>query len=93
MTTLIAFHEVKDGNVWANAWKKGPGSRHEQFAKFGVKARNFRDPNNHNNTGVLMDVEDVDGFMAFLNSDEGKQAMTEDGLKVETMRVLAEFTP
>jgi len=28
-----------------------------------------------------------------LQSDEGKKAMREDGLKVETMRMLVEFTP
>ena len=31
MTTAIIFHEVQDGAVWAKAWKKGPGSRHEMF--------------------------------------------------------------
>jgi hypothetical protein len=56
MTTAIIFHEVQDGAVWAKAWEKGPGSRHEMFGKFGIKCRNFRDPNNPNNpnaTGVL----------------------------------------
>jgi hypothetical protein len=28
-----------------------------------------------------------------LQSDEGQKAMREDGLKVETMRMLVEFTP
>lgn len=32
-------------------------------------------------------------FEALLKSDEGQRAMREDGLKVETMRMLVEFTP
>jgi hypothetical protein len=45
MTTMIAFHEVEDGERWAKAWQKGPGSRHEMLAEAGVTAaRTFRDP-------------------------------------------------
>jgi hypothetical protein len=32
-------------------------------------------------------------FQELLESDEGKRAMQEEGLKVETMRMLIEFTP
>jgi hypothetical protein len=92
MTTAIVVHEVADGDVWANAWRKGPGSRHEMFAKLGVKARTFRDPNNHDFTGVLMEVPDLAQFKAYLESDEGKTAMKEDGLKVDSLRMLTEFT-
>jgi len=38
MTAAIIFHEVQDGAVWAKAWKKGPGSRHEMFGKLGIKS-------------------------------------------------------
>ena len=93
MTTTIVFHEVADGAVWANAWRKGPGSRHEMFAKLGITARNFRDPGNHNLTGLILEIPDVAQFKAFLETDEGKRAMTEDGLKVDTLKVLTEFTP
>jgi len=93
MSTVLVFHEVQDGQRWAKAWTKGPGSRHDMFAKIGVKARNFHDPKNPNSTGLILDVPDVAKLQAFLQSDEGKKAMKEDGLKAETMRVLAEFTP
>ena len=93
MTTAIVFHEVQDGAVWAKAWKKGPGSRHEMFGKLGIKCRNFRDPNNPNATGVMAEIPDMAKFQEFLQSDEGQRAMRDDGLKVETMRVLVEFTP
>lgn len=93
MTTAILFHEVKDGIVWANAWKKGPGSRHELFGKLGVKCRNFRDPKDINVTGIMAEIPDMEKFQELLQSDEGKKAMQEDGLKVETMQMLVEFTP
>lgn len=93
MTTAIIFHEVKDGSVWAKAWQKGKGSRHELFGKLGIKCRTFHDPKNPNATGVLAEIPDMANFLGFLNTDEGKKAMREDGLKVETMRMLVEFTP
>ena len=93
MTTAIIFHEVEDAAVLARAWKQGPGSRHEMFGKLGIKCRNFRDPENPNATGVMAEIPDMAAFHALLKSDEGQKAMKEDGLKVETMRMLVEFTP
>ena len=92
MTTLIAFHEVEDGNKWANAWQKGAGSRHEMFARIGVTARTFRDPDNPESTGLILDVPDMEQFQSFMATDEVKNAQAEDGLKIETFRVLSEFT-
>ncbi len=93
MTVATIFHEVKDGAAWAKAWKQGPGSRHEMFCKIGIKCRNFRDPNNPNSTGVMAEISDMSKFEALLQSEEGQKAMQEDGLNVETMRMLVEFTP
>ena len=93
MTTVIVIHEVENGEVWAKAWHKGPGIRHEMFGKLGIKARNFRDPNNLNLTGVLLEVPDMEQFKELLDSDEGRKAMQEDGLKVDTLIMLTEFTP
>ena len=93
MATVIIFHEVKNGENWAEAWRKGRGSRHEMFDKVGIKARTFRDPTNPDSTGVILEVPDIAKCRAFLESDEAKKAMAEDGLKVDTMRMLVEFTP
>ncbi len=93
MTTLIIYHEVQDGEHWAKAWRKGPNSRHELFAKYGVKARTFQDPQNHKYAGILAEVPDMKKFQSVMESEEGKKAMAEDGLKVETIRMLNEFTP
>ena len=92
MPTLFGFHEVEDGAHWAKAWRKGPGSRHEMFAKIGVTARTFKNPDNPNLVGVLFDVPDMKKFDSFMASDEAKKAMTEDRLKIDTLRILSEFT-
>jgi len=93
MATLIGFHEVEDGQLLARDWNKGPGSRHEMFAQIGITARNFRDPKNPNSTGVILEVPDMEKFQSLMESDEGKKAMSEERLKIDTMRILAEFTP
>jgi len=92
MNTIFVFSETEDGENWAKSWKRGEGNRHEMFGKIGVKCRNFRDPNNHTSTGVLFDIPDMAAFETFLETDEIKQAMAEDGLKLETFRMLTEFT-
>lgn len=92
MSTVIVFHEVEDGNHWANAWKEGAGSRHELFEGI-AKVRTFRDPNNPNMTGAILEVSDMEAFENLMSSEEGRAAMEEDGVKVETVRVLKEFTP
>lgn len=93
MTTLIVFHEVQDGARWAKAWKQGTGSRHEMFGRIGVTARTFRDPENPNSAGVILQVPDMNQFQTFMSSTEAAKAMEEDGLKTNTMRILSEFTP
>ncbi|MBA4159225.1 MAG: hypothetical protein ACR2H9_16725 [Longimicrobiaceae bacterium] len=93
MTTLIAFHEVEDGDHWASAWHGGAGSRQEMFGQIGVTARTFRDPERPNVTGLIFEVPDMDRFQSFMASDEVARAMEEDRLKVETVRVLSEITP
>ncbi len=93
MTTLIAFHEVEDGDHWASAWHGGAGSRQEMFGQIGVTARTFRDPERPNVTGLIFEVPDMDRFQSFMASEEVARAMEEDRLKVETVRVLSEITP
>lgn len=44
-------------------------------------------------TGLIFEVSDMDIFRKALGSDKMRKAMEEDGLKVETLRMLTEFTP
>ena len=93
MTTLIAFHEVEDGDHWVKAWHGGAGSRQEMFGRIGVTARTFQDPERPNLTGLIFEVPDMDQFQSFMASDEAARAMEEDRLQVQTVRVLSEITP
>jgi hypothetical protein len=93
MTTVVVFHEVEDGARWAAGWRDGPGSRREMFARIGVTARTFQDPENPNSVGLVLEVPDLDALHALAASDEAKRARAEDGLKAETIRILHEFTP
>ncbi|MBI3733547.1 MAG: hypothetical protein HY259_08840 [Chloroflexi bacterium] len=93
MTTIIAVHEVENGEHWAQAWHQGAGSRHELVAKIGATARTFRDPQNPNLTALLFEVPDMMQFQALMQSDEASKGMGEDGVKRETLRLLSEFTP
>jgi hypothetical protein len=92
-TMMMIFHEVRNGENWAEAWRKGKGSRHAMFARHGIKARTFGDPKNSDSTGILLEVPDMAACQKLLESDEARKAMAEDGLKVETIRMLVEFTP
>ena len=58
-----------------------------------MNARTFRDPKNPNLAGLIFTIPDMSAFDALLASPEGKRAMDEDGLKLETLRVLTEFSP
>ena len=93
MTTLIMFHEVENAENWANSWKKGEGIKPELFGRIGIKVRTFRDPNNPNMTGGILEVPDMKAFEKLLASEEIQKATDADGLKFETLRVLTEFTP
>ena len=93
MTTLIMFHEVENAENWVNSWKKGEGIKHELFGKIGVKVRTFRDPNNPNMTGGILEVPDMKAFEELLATEEIQKATAADGMKMETLRVLSEFTP
>ena len=50
-------------------------------------------PRTPNATGLIVEIADMAKFQELLQSDESVTAMREDGLKVETMRMLIEFTP
>ena len=93
MTTVSISHEVKDPVKWANAWKKGPNSRHELFANEGMKTRTFKDPMKPNMCGVVVEVPDMKKFDELMSSDLAKKSMAEDGIKQETVRILTEFEP
>jgi len=89
-TTLAITHEVEDADRWLAAWQ-GEGSRHELFAQHGAPhVRVFQNSGNPNLIELMVDVEDMEAFQAFLASPAGAQAKAEDGVKDDTMSVFEE---
>lgn len=85
MATYMVFHEVED----VESWKSAP-TRDEVFAPIGVTHRVFSDPQGSNRVGLIVEIPDMDAFMALLESPEGQAAMAKDGVRPETLLLLAE---
>lgn len=85
MTTLMIFHEVDD---------VATGSRHPRRAEFfgplGMSARTFVDPEKSNRVGLLVECPDMATFQSALQSEAAADAMKYDGVRPETIVVLAE---
>jgi hypothetical protein len=94
MATVLFFHEVDDGERWANAWKKvTPGNRHDGLFTGVAQVRTFRDPENHNSVGTLFAIEDMEQFRTLMASDAALAAGAEDGVIQDSIRLLVEFRP
>jgi hypothetical protein len=60
------------------------------FGPLGVTARTFRDPQGSNRVGLVAEIPDLDAFNEFMQSEEAAEAMKHDGVRPETLLVLAE---
>jgi hypothetical protein len=85
MATYIAIHEVDDIDHWASSPK-----RSEVFGKIGVSHRIFRADDGSNQVAVILEVPDMAALQEVLGSEEGAEAMRHDGVRPETLRLLAE---
>ena len=85
MTTLIGFHEVDDVDHWLSSSR-----REELFGPLGITVRTFVDPEKTNRTGVLLEVPDMGAFQQAMESEAAADAMKFDGVRPETLVVLAE---
>lgn len=91
MTHLVITHEVEDVDTWMAAWR-GDDSRHKLFGDNGAAhVHTFSNPEHPNQTGLLIAVKDMDALNTMLMSDEGQAAAAADGVKADTMRMLAEI--
>jgi hypothetical protein len=87
MATLLVFHEI-DGDP--DHWLASP-KRDEFFGPMGITARTFRDPENTNRVGLIVDgVTDLAAFEEAPQSDEAAEAMKHDGVRPETIVTLVE---
>ena len=89
MPTVIGHHDVKDKDHWLASPK-----REELFGPLGVtNIRTFVDPQNSTRVAVLMDVADMDAFMAAMQTEAAGDAMAYDGVLAETLVILVEARP
>lgn len=85
MPTMVVFHEVDDVEHWLDSPK-----REEFFGPRGMTVRAFRDPEGSNRVGLIVEVPDVSDWRQALESEEAAEAMKHDGVRRETILVLAE---
>ena len=85
MPTLLVFHEVEDVDHWLASPK-----REEFFGPLGITVRTFRDPAGSNRVGLLAEVPDIASWEAALQTEAAAEAMKFDGVRADTLVVLAE---
>ena len=88
MATFMIFHEVDDVDYWL----KSPRREEMAAAMEGITMRTFVDTAGSNRTAVLIEVPDdlVEAFQEMAQSEEGLEAGKADGLRLDTMVMLAE---
>jgi hypothetical protein len=85
MATYVITHEVDDVDHWLNSPKRA-----EVFAPLGITLRTFRDPEGSNKVGLIAEIPDLDAFREFLQTETAVEAIRHDGVRIETLVVLAE---
>jgi hypothetical protein len=85
MATYLITHEVDDVEHWWNSPKRA-----EAFGSLGIQVRTFRDPAGSNKVGLLAEIPDFAAFEAFMKTDAAAAAVRDDGVRLETMVLLAE---
>ena len=85
MATYLITHEVDDVEHWWNSPKRA-----EAFGSLGIAVRTFRDPTGSNKVGLLAEIPDLAAFEAFMKTDAAAAAVRHDGVRLETMVMLAE---
>ena len=85
MPTLIAFHEVDDVDHWLSSPKRA-----ELMGPLGITLRTFRDPEGSNRVGLIADIPDMAAWQEMMQSEAGADAMKFDGVRAETLVILAE---
>ena len=84
MPTVIAYHEIDDQRHWLAS-----SNRESFFGPLGVTGiREFVDPENPSRVAVLMEVPDMDALAAALQTEGAATAMSEDGVRADTIVML-----
>ena len=87
MPTIIGYHNITKGaNHWLTSRK-----REEFFGPLGVtNIRTFVDPQDPTRVALMMDVADMDGLQAAMQSKAAADAMAFDGVVPESLVILVE---
>jgi len=85
MATYLITHEVDDVDHWWSSPK-----REEVFGPLGITLRTFRDPEGSNKVGLIAEIPDIDAFQEFMQSEPAAEAIQYDGVRIETLVVLAD---
>jgi hypothetical protein len=85
MATYLITHEVDDVDHWWSSPKRA-----EVFGPLGISLRTFRDPAGSNRVGLIAEIPDLNAFEEFLQSETAAEAIRHDGVRIETLLVLAE---
>jgi hypothetical protein len=85
MATYLAFHEVDDVEHWLSSTRRA-----DVFGPLGITMRAFRDPEGSNRVGLLAEIPDMAAFQDFMQTEEAADAMKHDGVRPETLVILAE---
>ena len=85
MATYLITHEVDDVDHWSNSPKRA-----EVFGPLGISLRTFRDPAGSNRVGLIAEIPDLKAFEEFLQSETAAEAIRHDGVRIDTLLVLAE---
>ena len=85
METLLAIHEVDDVDHWLASPK-----REEFFGPLGMTVRTFRDPAGTNRVGLIIETPSLAALEEALQTPAAAEAMKADGVRPETLLMLAE---
>ena len=85
MATYLITQEVDDVDHWSNS-----PMRAEVFGPLGISLRTFRDPAGSNRVGLIAEIPDLKAFEEFLQSETAAEAIRHDGVRIDTLLVLAE---
>jgi hypothetical protein len=85
MPTYLITHEVDDVEHWWSSPKRG-----EVFDPVGITLRTFRDPAGSRKVGLIAEIPDLAAFEEFMQSEAAAEAIRHDGVRIETLLVLAE---
>jgi hypothetical protein len=85
MATYLITHEVDDVDHWWSSPKRA-----EVFEPLGITLRTFRDPAASNRIGLIAEIPHLEAFEELLQTETAAEAIRHDGVRMETLLVLAE---